>query len=144
MKFGLFGSAKSAPIDSDIDSAAGYNDWIKFNQEAEKLGYYSTFTVEHHFTGLGQVSASMSLLTFLAAKTSTIRLGTAVMALPWHNPILLAEQASTLDLIGTKEEIIDRLHELREGGINYILLVDNGGGIKGLDRFANEIIPSIH
>ena len=47
-------------------------------------------------------------------------------------------------LIGTKEEIIDRLHELREGGINYILLVDNGVGIKGLDRFANEIIPSIH
>ena len=99
MKFGLFGSAKSAPVDSDIDSAAGYNDWIQFNQEAEKLGYYSTFTVEHHFTGLGQVSASMSLLTFLAAKTSTIRLGTAVMALPWHNPILLAEQASTLDLL---------------------------------------------
>ena len=331
MKFGLFGSAKSAPVDSDIDSAAGYNDWIKFNQEAEKLGYYSTFTVEHHFTGLGQVSASMSLLTFLAAKTSTIRLGTAVMALPWHNPILLAEQASTLDLlsggrldfgvgkgyrynefhgfdidmdeaheryhdclqiilkcwnekkkwnhksqywtfndviveppctqkphppiwmaaghpdsiktvaqqncnllldqfspvstviervkifndelnslglknkpqialaramyiakdqkekeeiiqkrlkarenvdklsqrpdgnnkssimvhkgtdeayngalIGTKEEIIDRLHELKEGGINYILLVDNGGGIKGFDKFANEIMPSIH
>ena len=94
MKFGLFGSAKSAPIDSDIDSAAGYNDWIKFNQEAEKLGYYSTFTVEHHFTGLGQVSASMSLLTFLAAKTSNIRLGTAVMALPWHNPILLVEACS--------------------------------------------------
>ena len=44
MKFGLFGSAKSAPVDSDIDSAIGYNDWIKFNQEAEKLGYYSTFT----------------------------------------------------------------------------------------------------
>ena len=41
----------------------------------------------------------MSLLTFLAAKTTTIRLGTAVMALPWHNPILLAEQASTLDLL---------------------------------------------
>ena len=72
MEFGLFGSAKSAPVHSDIDSTAGYNDWIKFNQEAEKLGYYSTFTVEHHFTGLGQVSASMSLLTFLAAKTSTI------------------------------------------------------------------------
>ena len=45
MKFGLFGSAKSAPVDSDIDSASGYNDWISFNQEAEKLGYYSTFTV---------------------------------------------------------------------------------------------------
>ena len=99
MKFGLFGSAKSAPIDSDIDSAAGYNDWIKFNQEAEKLGYYSTFTVEHHFTGFGQVSASLNLLTYLSALTTSMRLGTAVMTLPWHNPVLLAEQAATLDLL---------------------------------------------
>ena len=38
MKFGLFGSAKSAPVNSDVDSAAGYKNWIKFNQEAEKLG----------------------------------------------------------------------------------------------------------
>ena len=52
MKFGLFGSAKSAPVDSDIDSASGYNDWIKFNQEAEKLGYYSTFTVDIILLGL--------------------------------------------------------------------------------------------
>ena len=43
-------------------------------------------------------------------------------------------------LIGTKE-IIDRINELKEGGIN-IFLVDNGGGVKGLDRFANEIIPN--
>ena len=47
-------------------------------------------------------------------------------------------------LISAKEEIIDRIHELRERGINYILLVDNGGRIKGLDKFANEIIPLIH
>ena len=47
-------------------------------------------------------------------------------------------------LIGTKEEIIDRIHALKDGGINYILLVDNGSGIKGLDKFANEIMPSIH
>ena len=28
-----------------------------------------------------------------------MRLGTAVMTLPWHNPVLLAEQAATLDLL---------------------------------------------
>ena len=28
-----------------------------------------------------------------------MRLGTAVMVLPWHHPVLLAEQAATLDLI---------------------------------------------
>ena len=57
------------------------------------------FMVEHHFTGHGQVSASMTLLAYLAAKTKNIRLGTAVVVLPWHNPVLIAEQAATLDLL---------------------------------------------
>ena len=63
------------------------------------LGYYSTFLVEHHFTGFGQVSASLNLLTWLGARTRHLRLGTAVLVLPWHNPVLLAEQAATLDLL---------------------------------------------
>jgi len=35
----------------------------------------------------------------MAARTTTLRLGTAVLVLPWHNPVLLAEQAATLDLL---------------------------------------------
>jgi alkanesulfonate monooxygenase SsuD/methylene tetrahydromethanopterin reductase-like flavin-dependent oxidoreductase (luciferase family) len=35
----------------------------------------------------------------LAARTNTLRVGTAVLVLPWHNPVLLAEQAATLDLL---------------------------------------------
>ena len=50
MKFGLFGSAKSAPVDSDIDSAVGYNDWIKFYQEAEKL-YLEALAIEKDLLG---------------------------------------------------------------------------------------------
>ena len=99
MKFGLFGSAKAARGVLDVDSSSGYKDWINYNIEAEALGFYSSFTVEHHFTGFGQVSASLNLLTYLAALTSNLRLGTAVMTLPWHNPVLLAEQAATLDLL---------------------------------------------
>src|SRR5438270_11986619 len=41
----------------------------------------------------------MCLLAYLAARTERIRLGTAVVVLPWHNPILVAEQAATLDLL---------------------------------------------
>ena len=54
------------------------------------------------------------------------------------------DEAYNGSLIGTKEEIIDRIHELKDGGIKYILLVDNGLGVKGLDKFTNEIMPSIH
>ena len=54
-----------------------------------RSAFTSTFVVEHHFTGFGQVSASLNLLTWLGARTSTLRLGTAVLVLPWHNPVLL-------------------------------------------------------
>jgi alkanesulfonate monooxygenase SsuD/methylene tetrahydromethanopterin reductase-like flavin-dependent oxidoreductase (luciferase family) len=97
MRFGLFGSAQ-APRGAE-DSARGYRDFVEWNVEAEALGYHASFLVEHHFTGLGQVSASLTLLAWVAARTRTLRLGTAVLVLPWHNPVLLAEQAATLDLL---------------------------------------------
>lgn len=99
MQFGLFGSASARRGSGEFDSTEGYHDFIEYNIEAEALGFHGTFCVEHHFTGYGQVSATLNLLTWLGARTKTLRLGTAVMVLPWHNPVLLAEQAATLDLL---------------------------------------------
>src|SRR3954451_17541900 len=99
MRFGLFGSAAARRGSGEFDSAEGYRDFIEYNVEAEALGFHGTFVVEHHFTGYGQVSATLSLLTWLGARTRWLRLGTAVIVLPWHNPVLLAEQAATLDLL---------------------------------------------
>jgi len=99
MRFGLFGSATARHGGPDVDSGQGYKQFVEYNIEAEALGYHGTFLVEHHFTGFGQVSASLALLTWVAAKTKTLRLGTAVLVLPWHNPVLLAEQAATIDLL---------------------------------------------
>ena len=97
MKFGLFGGARARG--GPAGDSQAYHDFINYVVEAERLGFSSVFLVEHHFTGFGQVSASMSLLAYLAARTERIRLGTAVVVLPWHNPILVAEQAATLDLL---------------------------------------------
>src|SRR4051812_15171 len=97
MKFGLFGGAKSGG-DASTDSQT-YHKFIDYVLCAEELGYESLFVVEHHFTGNSQVSASLNLLSFLAGRTQRMRLGTAVVVLPWHNPVLLAEQAATLDLL---------------------------------------------
>jgi alkanesulfonate monooxygenase SsuD/methylene tetrahydromethanopterin reductase-like flavin-dependent oxidoreductase (luciferase family) len=99
MQFGLFGAATAQRGGPDVDSAAGFKDYIDYVIEAEALGYHSTFVVEHHFTGFGQVSATLNLLTWIGARTRTLRLGTAVIVLPWHNPVLLAEQAATIDLL---------------------------------------------
>jgi alkanesulfonate monooxygenase SsuD/methylene tetrahydromethanopterin reductase-like flavin-dependent oxidoreductase (luciferase family) len=98
MKFGLFGGARAKRGGPSGDSQ-GYGEFIDYIAEAERLGFRSIFLVEHHFTGFAQVSASLTLLAYLAARTTSIRLGTAVVVLPWHNPVLVAEQAATLDLL---------------------------------------------
>ncbi len=98
MRFGLFGGAKSKG-GGPIGDSQGYLDYIAYVREAEELGFHSVFLVEHHFTGVGQVSASLGLLSYLAACTKRIRLGTAVVVLPWHNPVLVTEQAATVDLL---------------------------------------------
>jgi alkanesulfonate monooxygenase SsuD/methylene tetrahydromethanopterin reductase-like flavin-dependent oxidoreductase (luciferase family) len=99
MRFGIFGSAQARRGVPDVDSGAGFKDFVEYNVQAEALGYHSSFVVEHHFTGFGQISATLNLLTWIGARTSTLRLGTAVMVLPWHNPVLLAEQVATMDLL---------------------------------------------
>ena len=99
MQFGLFGAATAQRGGPDVDSAAGFKDYIEYVIEAEAIGYHSTFIDEHHFTGFGQVSATLNLLTWIGARTRLLRLGTAVIVLPWHNPVLLAEQAATIDLL---------------------------------------------
>jgi alkanesulfonate monooxygenase SsuD/methylene tetrahydromethanopterin reductase-like flavin-dependent oxidoreductase (luciferase family) len=98
MKFGLFGGAKSSGEGASADSQS-YGKFVDYVLHAEELGYESLFVVEHHFTGVSQVSASLNLLSYLAGRTSRLRLGTAVVVLPWHNPVLLAEQVATLDLL---------------------------------------------
>jgi alkanesulfonate monooxygenase SsuD/methylene tetrahydromethanopterin reductase-like flavin-dependent oxidoreductase (luciferase family) len=92
MRFGLLCTA-------DVTSSQAIRDYVEFNVEAEALGFVSTFLVEHHFSGWNQVAATLMLQTCVATRTSTLRLGTGVIVLPWHNPVLLAEQAATLDVL---------------------------------------------
>ena len=98
MRFGLFGGARTL-TEGETSDRRVYHDLVAYVCEAEELGFASIFLVEHHFTGLAQVSSSLNLLTYLAGRTTRMRLGTAVVVLPWHNPILLAEQAATLDVL---------------------------------------------
>src|SRR5690349_7999265 len=99
MRFAVFGSANANSGQPGASLGDGFHDCVEFNVEAEALGYHASFLVEHHFSGWNQVSATLQLLTWIAARTSTIRLGSAVLVLPWHNPVLVAEQAAMLDLL---------------------------------------------
>ena len=99
MRFGLFCSPKADAPGFRPETGRGFFDYLEFNVEAEALGFHSSFSVEHHFSGWNQVSSTLMLLSALAMRTRTLRLGTAVIVPPWHNPVLLAEEAATLDLL---------------------------------------------
>ncbi len=140
MRFGLFGSAAARRGSGEFDSAEGFRDFIEYNVEAEELGFHSSFVVEHHFTGFGQVSATLNLLTWLGARTRRLRLGTAVIVLPWHNPVLLAEQAATLDLLSGGRLDYRHRQRLPLQRICRLRHVDGRGrcALRGIDRVAAE------
>ena len=54
---------------------------------------------EHSFSRHGLLSGIWSFAGMVAGRTKNIRIGTAVVVLPLHNPILIAEEAAMLDVI---------------------------------------------
>jgi probable F420-dependent oxidoreductase len=84
-------------------SGLGHRDSvIAIAQAAEELGYASLWTNDHVLlpTSLpepfGNVLESLTTLSYLAASTSRIRLGTGILVLPQRDPVLVAKQAATI------------------------------------------------
>src|SRR4051794_28752999 len=78
-----------------------------FAMRAEELGYHGLWTFQRLLVGAGEDMAPvyhsvldpMLALTYAAARTTTIRLGVAVINLPYVSPAYLAKQAATLDVL---------------------------------------------
>src|SRR5256714_14450966 len=66
---------------------------IALAQEAERLGYDSAWAAEAWGTD------AVTVLAWLAATTSTIKIGSAIMQIPARTPANTAMTASTLDLM---------------------------------------------
>ena len=96
MRFGLF---QSVQLPDPKEQVRYYEEALAQVIHAEQLGFDSVWVTEHHFSRHGIVSATLSLLAYLAGVTDKIRLGTGVTVLPFHNPIELAEQVATVDLL---------------------------------------------
>jgi alkanesulfonate monooxygenase SsuD/methylene tetrahydromethanopterin reductase-like flavin-dependent oxidoreductase (luciferase family) len=96
MKFGLF---QSVQLPEPGAQAKYYKEALEQVLRAEQLGFDSVWLTEHHFSRHGIVPASLTVLAYLAGRTTSLRLGTAVAVLPFHNPIRLAEEAATVDVL---------------------------------------------
>lgn len=64
---------------------------------AESLGYDSLWVGEHHFTDRTYFD-NLGVLSYLAAVTDSVRLGTSICLAPLHNPAMLAERTANLDV----------------------------------------------
>ena len=82
-------------------------DLIDLGVRAEALGYESVW-VNHHVLNVGYVGErlgdrpyydALTTLTWIAARTERLRLGTSVLVLPYLNPLVLAKAVATLDVL---------------------------------------------
>jgi alkanesulfonate monooxygenase SsuD/methylene tetrahydromethanopterin reductase-like flavin-dependent oxidoreductase (luciferase family) len=64
---------------------------------AEPLGFDGVWAPEHHFDDYTMCPNVLQFLTWVAARTSKVKLGSMVVVLPWHDPMWVAEQLSVLD-----------------------------------------------
>ena len=75
---------------------------MEYGVRAESLGYESIWAWDHILLGVEPsfpIIESLSILTAIAARTSKIKLGTGILVVPMRNPVILAKQLATLDLI---------------------------------------------
>jgi len=82
-----------------LSDAAVLGEHMALGDLAEPLGFDSLFALEHHFTGYAMSPAPTQLLSYYAGRTKRITLGTAVIVLPWHDPVRVAEEIALLDVI---------------------------------------------
>ncbi|MGE0683869.1 MAG: LLM class flavin-dependent oxidoreductase [Candidatus Binatia bacterium] len=76
-----------------------YQEELSVGDMAESLGFDSVWTLDHHFTGYVMSPDPTALLMYVAARTKRVQLGTAVIVLPWHDPVEVAEKIALLDLV---------------------------------------------
>ena len=96
MRFGMF------------DTIRWHEDWtaeqtleatLEQVELADRLGIQDIWLGEHHFSRHGILSGIFSFMGAVAAKTKNARIGTAIVVLPFHNPVQVAEESATIDII---------------------------------------------
>lgn len=75
---------------------------VEYGVQMEQLGFDSIWVWDHVLLGVEPnfpIIESLTLLTAIAARTKKIKLGTGILVLPLRNPVILAKQLGSMDLL---------------------------------------------
>jgi alkanesulfonate monooxygenase SsuD/methylene tetrahydromethanopterin reductase-like flavin-dependent oxidoreductase (luciferase family) len=70
---------------------------LEMGVEAEKLGFDSVWSAEHHFDDYSMCPDNLQIMAYIAGRTSRIKLGTGAVILPWNDPVRVVEKVTMLD-----------------------------------------------
>ncbi|MBV8477278.1 MAG: LLM class flavin-dependent oxidoreductase, partial [Acidobacteria bacterium] len=97
MRFGFFDQLPRADWQSERQR---YQDILAQIEFGDELGFDTAWLGELHFIpSFSCLASPLMILAAAAQRTRRIRLGTAVTLLPLHNPVKMAEDAATLDVL---------------------------------------------
>src|SRR5438105_2036672 len=107
MRFGYFTLTDNPP--GYAERRANHNqlilDVVEQAIQADHLGYHSAWLPEHHFGLFGVVPVPSQALSYIAARTTTIKLAPGTVVLPINNPVRMAEEYALLDLLSSGRAI---------------------------------------
>jgi natural product biosynthesis luciferase-like monooxygenase protein len=99
MHYGLFYLPTSLPT-TRADGAERFRVIVDQIVFAETIGFESVWLAEHHFHSFAGFFSSPPVIgAAIAERTTRMRIGTAVLLLPYHNPLRVAEDYATLDCL---------------------------------------------
>ena len=99
VKFGLGQFTLQIPPWDKRSHTELYADTLRLAELAESSGFDSFWLAEHHGAIDGYIPALLPFLSAVAARTTRLEVGTAVMLAPFHNPLRVAEDAAVVDNI---------------------------------------------
>jgi alkanesulfonate monooxygenase SsuD/methylene tetrahydromethanopterin reductase-like flavin-dependent oxidoreductase (luciferase family) len=118
------------------DPAELYEGIVSQIERAEALGWDDVWLSEHHFIADGYTPSMLPLACAIAARTHKIQIGTSVLLLPLHDPLRVAEDAATVDVMSGGRFQLGVAGGYRKGEFT-------GFGIPASERGArmNEALP---